>query len=115
MTLISFDIDGTMIFGSPPGTIGLDTVRRAKELGYLIGSASDRPIGNQEELWRTHGITVDFVSLKHHLPQIKDRFPATRYLHIGDTWMDQHFAKLAGFQFLYVHEVPGDEPGSWVF
>ena len=47
--LISFDIDGTLEVGDPPGIITLDMVRKAKELGFLVGSCSDRTIS-------THGV-----------------------------------------------------------
>ena len=39
--LISFDIDGTMVFGDPPGEITVEDVRKVKELGFIVGSASD--------------------------------------------------------------------------
>lgn len=114
MALISFDIDGTMIFGSPPGHITIEQVKKAKELGYIVGSASDRPISNQEELWRQHEVEVDFVSLKHRLSEIKDKFAVEECLHIGDTEMDRYFAKQAGFNFLWIHEVPDDGSDGWM-
>ncbi len=114
MRLISFDIDGTMVFGQPPGHITLDLVRKAKELGYVIGSASDRTISNQVQLWKEHDIEVDFVALKHRLQEVKDRFPVARYLHIGDTEMDRYFAAQAGFDFLWIHEVPNDGSHHWM-
>ena len=41
--LISFDIDGTLEVGDPPGVLTMDMVRRAQEKGCVIGSCSDRP------------------------------------------------------------------------
>jgi len=38
--------------------------------------------------------------LKHRLGELRARFAATRYYHIGDTDLDEHFATLAGFRFL---------------
>ena len=114
MKLISFDIDGTMFFGSPPGHITLDIVRKAKELGYLIGSASDRTISNQTDLWKEHGVEVDFVSLKHRLPELKEKFNGPKCLHIGDTEMDRYFAVQAGFDFLWIHEVPNTGNHDWL-
>ena len=114
MTLISFDIDGTMEFGSPPGHITLDHVRKAKELGYIVGSTSDRPISNQEELWKQHDIEVDFVALKHQLAEVKERFEPDECLHVGDTEMDRFFAAQAGFDFLSIHEVPEDGSHLWM-
>ena len=114
MKLISFDIDGTMAFGSPPGHITLEIVRKAKELGFLVGSASDRTLSNQEELWKQHEIEVDFVSLKHTLSEVKERFDVENCLHIGDTEMDRYFAAQAGFDFLWIHEVPDDGSHHWM-
>ena len=100
--LISFDVDGTLEVGDPPGCVTLDMVRRAKSLGYIIGSCSDRTIGNQTRMWAEHGIEVDFVSLKHQLGEVKERFQADEYYHIGDTDIDLHYAERAGFEYVYV-------------
>ena len=61
--LISFDIDGTLEVGDPPGIITLDMVRKAKELGFWVGSCSDRTISTQQRIWRDSGISVDFTVL----------------------------------------------------
>jgi hypothetical protein len=98
--LISFDIDGTLAVGDPPGLITLDMVRQAQALGYLIGSCSDRPIGHQRILWQQHNIIVDFMVLKHQLAEVRARFEAEVYYHIGDTDLDRFFAERAGFQFI---------------
>lgn len=99
-TLISFDIDGTLEVGDPPGIVTLHMVRQAKNLGYLIGSCSDRTISFQRLLWAQHDIHVDFMVLKHQLAEVKARFQAEAYYHIGDTDMDHFFATQAGFRFL---------------
>ena len=39
--LISFDIDGTLEFGDPPGVLTVEMVRAAQNLGYIVGSCSD--------------------------------------------------------------------------
>jgi phosphoglycolate phosphatase-like HAD superfamily hydrolase len=115
MTVVSFDIDGTLVIGDPPGAVTLEMVRRARTLGYVIGSCSDRPIRNQEELWAANEIAVDFVALKHRLDEVRSRFPARRYVHIGDTDVDRHFARLAGFDFFHVNELPADGTDGWIF
>ncbi len=113
--LLSLDIDGTLVDGDPPGPVGMDTVRLAQALGYIVGSASDRTVREQREMWSRNGLDVDFVGHKHHLPQVAERFPADRLVHVGDTDVDAHYARLAGFEFHYVFELP--EPGSvgWIF
>ena len=65
--LISFDIDGTLETGDPPGPITFEMVRRARERGCVIGSCSDRPRSSQRGIWSAAEIEVDFVSLKHRL------------------------------------------------
>ena len=102
--LISFDIDGTLEVGDPPGEITMDMVRRAQGSGCLIGSCSDRTATSQQALWEMHSIQVDFVSLKHMLSEVKMRFNTDRYIHIGDRDLDRQFALEAGFEFLWAHE-----------
>jgi hypothetical protein len=104
--LISFDIDGTLEVGDPPGIITMDMVRKAKTLGYLIGSCSDRTIRDQRGIWERHSIPVDFTVLKHRLDDVKSRFHAEVYYHIGDTDMDGFFADRAGFLFIRADDVP---------
>ena len=98
--LISFDIDGTLEVGDPPGIITMDMVREIKALGYLIGSGSDRPLSSQRHIWESHHIVVDFTALKHQLADVKAQFQAEAYYHIGDTDMDRFFADRAGFHFV---------------
>lgn len=100
--LLSFDIDGTLEAGDPPGPVTMDMVRRARELGYIIGSASDRPVPVQRRIWETHAIPVDFTVHKHKLDEVKALFEADTYQHIGDTNMDEHYAVLHGFEYLDV-------------
>jgi hypothetical protein len=114
MTLISFDIDGTMTFGDPPGPLTVELVRRCRSLGYRIGSGSDRTERNQWELWRAHGIELDFVSLKHRLGDVRGRFEVTRFIHIGDTEMDQYFARQAGFEFWFADKIPAPGSDGWI-
>jgi hypothetical protein len=88
-TLVSFDIDGTLEVGDPPGIVTISMVKLAKSLGYVIGSCSDRPIRFQQELWEMLRISADFTVLKHRLVDVKASFRAETYYHIGDTETDQ--------------------------
>ena len=112
--MISFDIDGTLEFGDPPGEITVDMVRKAKELGFLIGSCSDRFPSAQRALWADHNIEVDFVAAKHLLGDVKARFEAERYLHIGDRELDQQLAEKAGFDFLWNYEAVTEPWLAWL-
>ena len=42
LIVVSFDIDGTLEIGEPPGVVPIALIRTAKRLGYLVGSCSDR-------------------------------------------------------------------------
>ena len=99
--LISFDIDGTLEVGDPPGCITMERVRQALALGYIVGSCSDRTVGDQKRIWQEHGIVVAFTVLKHQLDRVKAEFSAEAYVHIGDTNMDQHYAERNGFAYLF--------------
>ena len=100
ITLVSFDIDGTLEVGDPPGIVTIPMVASAKQRGWLIGSCSDRPVSFQQALWARLAIAPDFTVLKHRLAEVKARFSAETYYHIGDTDVDHHYATRAGFEFL---------------
>jgi phosphoglycolate phosphatase-like HAD superfamily hydrolase len=100
IAVVSFDIDGTMEFGSPPGPIPVELVSRVAALGHIVGCASDRTRSDQEATWRAHGIDLAFLGGKHHLHDVRARFRADHYWHIGDTDVDAHFARIAGFEFV---------------
>lgn len=115
MILVSFDIDGTLECGDPPGPVPLAMVRRAKELGFIVGSSSDRTLGEQRHLWTIHDLAMDFVSHKHRLDEVRDRFGCVRHVHIGDTIMDEIYAGKAGFDFWFADQLPFDGSDGWIF
>ena len=109
--LISFDIDGTLEVGDPPGELTMDMVRIAKSKGAIIGSCSDRTAGSQRKIWDDHDIEVDFICVKgspvetFNLEYMKTKFDAEEYWHIGDREdLDRLMALSIGFQFLWPHE-----------
>ena len=107
--LISFDIDGTLEVGEPPGSVTMEMVREVQKNGFLIGSCSDRTISSQRRIWREHGIAVDFTVLKQQLGDLITQFEAEEYIHIGDTELDSRVAEEAGFSF-----VPTDDAPRWL-
>ena len=102
--LISFDIDGTLETGDPPGPITLEMVKRAQDMGCIVGSASDRSITAQKDMWARVNMEVDFVSNKHVLIGIRERFEADYYLHMGDRDLDRQFAREAQFNFIWMDD-----------
>jgi hypothetical protein len=100
VTLVSFDIDGTLEVGDPPGIITIDALRAARQRGHLVGTCSDRPLAHQRQLWERLALIPDFTVLKHRLAELRAAFAAVAYYHIGDTDVDEHFAGFAGFRFL---------------
>ena len=104
-TLVSFDIDGTLELGNPPGPLTRNFVLHVREQGCLIGSASDRTLREQEEVWAAFGIEPDFISRKHQLEDVRANFTWSSLFHIGDTHIDEHFARLAGFAFILVTDL----------
>jgi len=113
---VSFDIDGTLEVGDPAGPIPLEVVRRARALGYIVGSASDRVKSDQRALFTAHSIELDFIGHKHTLDGVRERFHrATRFIHIGDGDADRHYAKLHGFEFYLPEDLPEDGTIGWIF
>jgi hypothetical protein len=110
--LVSFDIDGTLEVGYPPGPLPLAVVRAARDLGCVVGSCSDRPSREQAGLWAEHAVGVDFTCPKGRLSTLRDRFARRRYVHVGDTVQDELEARRAGFEFLPVAELFGSLFGS---
>ena len=105
LRLISFDFDGTLEVGDPPGAITIDMVRRAKANGWLVGSCSDRGTSAQKVLWDRAELEVDFMVMKPQLDLVRAKYPsAENYLHIGDTDVDRWYAEKAGFDFLHIEE-----------
>jgi hypothetical protein len=102
--VVSIDVDGTMEFGEPPGPVTVEVVRALVAAGHVVGCASDRTRTDQEETWAGYGVTLAFVGGKHHLDTVRERFPAERYLHVGDSHVDEHFAALCGFEFVSVDD-----------
>ena len=105
--LISYDIDGTLEVGDPPGPLTMDMVRMTRRDGFVIGSFSDRPPSAQRRIWAENGIEVDFVLPKRvdMLAELKTKFDAESYYHIGDREdLDKRYAERAEFEFLWPYE-----------
>jgi hypothetical protein len=104
--VISLDVDGTMEFGDPPGPVTVALARQLIDAGLIVGCASDRTRSDQEETWGAHGVALAFLGGKHQLDVVREGFTATRYVHVGDTYVDEHYAGLHGFEFIGVVDDP---------
>ena len=102
--LLSFDIDGTLELGDPPGGVTIEMVRRAHEQGFIVGSCSDRPLSSQRAMWERMDISPGFVKSKHQLGEVRSSIVADAYYHIGDRDTDFQVAEQAGFGFWWAHE-----------
>jgi len=102
--LLSFDIDGTLEFGEPPGGVTKEMVQRAHDLGFIVGSCSDRALSSQRAIWKQLDVPFAFVKAKHQLGTVKGEFPADAYYHIGDRDTDVQVAEQAEFGFWWDHE-----------
>jgi hypothetical protein len=111
--LVSFDIDGTMVFGEPGGPVPLAYVQAAIAAGHIVGSSSDRTRAAQTQMWARHEVPVEFVGHKHHLQDLRTRFVADRWIHIGDTEVDERYANAAGFEFWHVDDAPRFLANAW--
>jgi hydroxymethylpyrimidine pyrophosphatase-like HAD family hydrolase len=114
LVLVSFDIDGTLEAGDPPGPITFALVAEAKARGHVIGSASDRTLSEQRAIWQQAGLSVDFVCHKHRLLESTRHLHCQRKLHIGDTSLDEYYARLAGFEFYYATDLPPRSARGWI-
>jgi hypothetical protein len=115
LLLISFDIDGTMTFGDPPGPVPVSFVQAAIDAGHVVGCASDRTRSAQLALWSEHGAAIQFAEHKHQLTALRERFPAAvRFIHVGDTHVDERYATAAGFEFWHVDEAAAFLALDWV-
>ncbi len=102
--LLSFDIDGTLELGDPPGGVTVEMVRRAHEQGFIIGSCSDRPLSSQRAMWERIDMVPAFVASKHQLGDVKMKVSADAYYHMGDRDTDFQAAEENDFGFWWAHE-----------
>jgi hypothetical protein len=109
--VVSFDIDGTLEFGEPPGPIPVSTVLALQQAGVVVGSASDRLPSDQRRLWHGVHMQVGFAVSKHQLAGLSDRFPGSPLVHIGDGIGDRLSARAAGAHFIAVDECDWHDAG----
>lgn len=54
---------------------------------------------------------MDFIVLKHTLPELVNKLKPRQGFHIGDTNMDEYYAKQAGLTFIDI--INGDFEAFW--
>ena len=55
-----------------------------------------------------------FVGGKHHLPDVRRRFAAARYVHLGDTDVDGHYAPPGRLRVVRVDELVDPHQPTWL-
>lgn len=110
MIVISFDIDGTLDCGDPPGPLPVSVVATARDLGNVVGSCSDRTLSEQRELWRRLGYAVDFTLVKQDMGKLVGLFFGAPAVHVGDTMVDYSTAIGAGISFVSPDDVSAGAP-----
>ncbi len=64
-------------------------------------------------MWTGVGIVPDFVIAKHRLDSVREMFVSERFVHIGDTQVDAHFAERAKFEFIFVLDLARELASHW--
>ena len=110
MLLVSFDIDGTMEFGDPPGILSKSDIAFLRLNGVLLGSASDRTYSTQIRMWAEYEFSIDFAIVKHKIAELKDTYhQANSFWHVGDRPIDQQTAFNSGFTFFWPDQFPTED------
>jgi hypothetical protein len=55
------------------------------------------------------------VGGKHHLHDVRTRFPCDRFVHIGDSLVDELYATRAGFEFVHVDAFTTSTALAWLW
>src|SRR5215831_10420566 len=97
---MSFDSDGTLAGGDPPGIITLDMMRLTHTRGALIGRCSDRTTSDQQPLRAQHNMRIACTVLQHQLADVKVQCQTEAHAPLGETDMDHCYATRAGFRCL---------------
>lgn len=106
MNVISFDVDGTTIWGNPPGPITPEMIKVEIDKGNHVVGGSNHGIPQQDAEFRAHGIKLLMVCQKVGLSKAKEKWMnAGRYIHVGDSINDDgRAAKAAGFEYMTPEE-----------
>lgn len=107
--VISFDVDGTLQFGDPPGPITPRTIKALQEARVVIGSASDRTVTDQTRMWRQASLKPVFIVVKNQLRTLPSSFPNSLLVHVGDRFADELEASMAGVVFVHVDTLSSEQ------
>ena len=106
--VISFDVDGTLEVGDPPGPITIALIRELVAHSVIFGSSSDRTVHDQTRMWQSHGLVPHFIVTKGRLKSVKPAYPGRTLIHIGDRFADMLEAENAGGMFIDVASLRAD-------
>jgi hypothetical protein len=97
--VIAFDVDGTLECGNPPGLIKIETVKRLKERGFIVGI-----IGAYKKV-QQHINNLDFyLSGDPHKPEnlrkVHETYKPTFCIYVADLPSDRVAALENGFSYI---------------
>ncbi|MEA2033150.1 MAG: HAD family hydrolase [Euryarchaeota archaeon] len=97
--VIAFDVDGTLECGEPPGIIKIETVKRLKEKGFIVGI-----VGAYKKVQR-HISHLDFyLSGDPHKPEnlkkVRETYKPAFCIYVADLPSDKVAALKNGFSYI---------------
>ena len=112
ISVLSFDIDLTLQTGGEQEEglvlIEPDVISELQQLGYVVGTCSDREPDDQKKTLQATGQEPHFCIPKEMLGWVKVLIPGERHLHVGDDQKrDRDIAHATGWEHRWPHEFPG--------
>lgn len=115
LSIISLDIDLTLRIGEDyedESMIHPSEISRLQQLGYIVGTCSDREPTDQRETLAALGQQPDFYIPKEMLAWAKKLLPGESHLHVGDDQRrDRDIAHQAGFRHQWPQEFQATQSG----
>ena len=104
LSVVSFDIDLTLVTPddageSAGGVVPVGTLSVLREMGYIVGTCSDRLVTDQRQLMGDMGFEPDFCVPKSMLGPARAMLPGPSHIHVGDDpTRDRDIALRAGWE-----------------
>lgn len=97
--VIAFDVDGTLECGGPPGIIKIETIKRLKEKGFIVGI-----VGAYKKVQR-HINNLDFYfggdpHKPENLRKVRETYKPAFCIYVADLPSDRVAALRNGFSYI---------------